>query len=85
MSENPRDTQFAGFAAALGAEIANTDGWNLADVEKLIARRAYDLVDHVVCWIDPLDFMSHENPLEYIINAMPDLTELPKEQRNEKQ
>ena len=86
-----RDTQFQGFASSLGAEIADTDGWNLADVEKLIARRAYDLVHHAIYCngIDSAYWPGHplygqasdiyERGTTQDVSKIPDLTELPRE------
>lgn len=78
---NPRDTQFKGFAQSLAAEIADTDGWMLSDVEKLIARRAHDLVQHTVGY--SLEYL-HECGVELsgsmgkrILPSIPDLKEWP--------
>lgn len=84
MSANPRDTQFAGFAKALYQEIEDmTCSFSVlpsADEMKrleceIYARRAYDLVAHV---------LSNEKlqwrPLEDIsVSDIPDLTEWPEE------
>lgn len=79
-----RDTQFLGFAASLAAEIANTDGWHLADVEKLIARRAYDLAHHVLrCNGIDIGFWDrrasdlYENEIITDLAGIPDMPELP--------
>lgn len=74
LSSNPRDTQFMGFAKLLVEEII----WkvpatiypleiDISDkLEKLLARRAYDLAHHVV-----------ENVSAYNMLSIPDLTEWP--------
>ena len=86
-----RDTQFLSFASSLAAEIADTDGWQLVEVEKLIARRAYDLVRHALyCngidsayWPDhPLHGRAsdiYERETTQKVDKIPDLTELPRE------
>ena len=76
-----RDTQFQGFASSLGAEIADTDGWNLADVEKLIARRAYDLVLHATWNIAPRDL--ERLWMKEVAAKVPDLPDLPDMERGE--
>ena len=43
-----RDTKFLPDARNLAAEIANTDGWNLNEVEKLIAQHFYDFAVRIV-------------------------------------
>lgn len=53
MSNNPRDTQFAGFAKLLvqginAIEIDPNQGYVLSPMERLIAQRAYDLTQHAV-------------------------------------
>lgn len=86
MSSDPRDTQFSGFAALLWTDISQ--GLSFFDfglsaeqqasidtaMKKMIAERAYDLVDHTVCWIEPIDYQCHENPCEVILKTIPDLT-----------
>jgi hypothetical protein len=59
MSNNPRDTQFAGFAKALLAEVLAADGVviepdnpNWPEEQLIIARRAYDLVAHAIECLD---------------------------------
>lgn len=70
-----RDTQFLGFAESLAAEIANTDGWMLVDVEKLIAQRVYDLVGHALdhAFTNGIIFDTPEEAA----NQIPDITALP--------
>lgn len=86
MSKDPRDTQFAGFARLLYDELARnvlaTSYTSWSDFEafkqeqsQIIARRAYDLVNHV---------LSNEKlqwyPIEEIsMRDIPDLKEWPKE------
>lgn len=76
---NPRDTQFKGFAQLLAAEIANTDGWMLSEVEKLIARRAYDLVLHTVWRTIPASGSTIKEyqglDIEEIAHLIPDMKE----------
>lgn len=74
-----RDTQFAGFAALLAAEIADTDGWKLADVEKLIAQRTYDLTQSFFehHYGDEAPFKQEE--IQRSIHMLPDPTSLPEQ------
>lgn len=82
-----RDTQFADFAELLTAEIADTDGWNLADVEKLVAQRAYDFAYHVLycdgidssCWNGRASDIYKRETLSRV-NALPDMVEWTNEQ-----
>lgn len=81
--ENARDTKFMGFAKALNKEITNLsldlfvrEGVMDAETvdreyEMLIARRAYDLVEHVY------QFQCFDH-LQWTVEHTPDLTELPK-------
>ena len=82
--EDPRKTQFAGFAKLLVEEIINEVPATIYPLEidisdkleKLLARRAYDLVQHVLCDHREIQWQ----PLESICMAeIADLTELPKD------
>ena len=76
----------------LTAEIANTGGWNLADVEKVVAQRAYDLALHVIDHLNhlpskrvTLSGSERRAYLEELLADVPDLTEwpdTPEEQHN---
>lgn len=76
MSDNPRDTQFQGFAKALMSELLTYFG-DFEDMKKTIARRAYDLAEHT---------LDHAPVREWALpcqgSDIPDLTELPKEQES---
>jgi hypothetical protein len=93
-TENPnlRDTQFAGFAKALYEELACnvvksphglSDGETFKQEQYLIiARRAYDLVEHTLNTINSPDYQYGEaskEEMEMPATAIPDLSELPKE------
>ena len=69
MSTNDRDTHFLGFAKLLFRELYGVDDTVEYPVpERLIARRAYDLVGHT---------LDHTNPTIYGFDHIPDLTEWP--------
>lgn len=83
-----RDTQFAGFAKALLKEIVDDmldeygfmnrshyESGDLNTAEELITRRAYDLVESAV-W-HALSFDPHEITGKEIIKSVPDMPELP--------
>ena len=87
---NERNTHFAGFAKALWQELLAVDeghidisDYNRIDEEMMeqyraiIARRAYDLVQHTILNIGPadLDMLTTEE----CVQRVPDLTELPSE------
>ena len=86
MSTIPRDTQFKGFAEKLYQEIEDlTCSFSVlpsADEMKrleceIYARRAYDLAQHALS-----NEKLHWYPLEEIsVSDIPDLTELPEEQK----
>lgn len=93
MSNNPRDTQFKGFAEALFCDLPwhdinidmDTDGWE-DRWEALIARRAYDLVAHIIRNLNDLEprqsILTQEEADRYhdeLLAGLPDLPELPKE------
>ncbi|GAC1661669.1 MAG: hypothetical protein PVS3B3_32390 [Ktedonobacteraceae bacterium] len=75
-----RDTQFAGFAELLLAEIADPDEWKLADVEKLVTQRAYDFAYHVLycngidssCWNGRASDIYKRETISKV-NALPDM------------
>lgn len=89
MSENPRDTQFKGFASLILGEMlqasktysglidSESSTWQEA-MQQIIARRAYDLIEHTICSENPIahQCMSEDE----IVASIPDLTEWPKEQ-----
>ena len=87
MSNTPRATQFTGFAHALLLEmLAQRQGewidFNSGDTSEIeeystiIARRAYDLVTHVLhITDDPSKVMRPQQ----IVERIPDMTEFPKE------
>lgn len=93
---NPRDTHLAGFAAALFQEmqadltalfvaLGNRREHNITSAEsiiqQLLARRAYDLVVHVLWHTIPADGSSIKQyqglTIEQIAAMIPDLPELP--------
>lgn len=85
MTTDPRDTQFAGFAARLlqelldqGAYVAISEwatGGDSFKSEQLIARRAYDLATHIYEHAINANTADPEIGLRYI----PDLREWPEE------
>lgn len=85
MSENPRDTRFAGFAHLLSVEVANllieragsNDGLDDAqEVELLITQRAYDLVRHTISHIQTAN---EGCTIDEHVEVTPDLTSWPEE------
>lgn len=86
MSNNPRDTQFQGFAKALMSELL-TYFCDFEDMKKTIARRAYDLVEHTIVELscqDALDFSSpdfdkYEYTASEMVEIISDMTELQKD------
>lgn len=87
-----RDTQFAGFAKALWDEIAEEMAeataygreYSIADgsIEWIIARRAFDLAVHIAHHVNVCgeDLKSKFWTASEIVEGIPDLAELPKEQ-----
>ena len=82
-TENPRNTQFAGFAKLLMKDldaVSTTTYANLGKAreayELAIARRAYDLAMHVIEHTDPEICGEYDAP-ESKIRFVPDLTEWP--------
>lgn len=88
-----RDTQFQGFAKALVDELMSLElvyagvtidspssmsRYYREEWEKIIARRAYDLVLHTVECVDMVDLARLFR--QEIAERIPDMTELPKEQ-----
>lgn len=47
-AENQRSTKFLEIARDITSDIASTDGWNLADVERLVAEHLYDFALHLL-------------------------------------
>lgn len=84
MNDPERDTKFQGFAKLLTDELIQQTPLGISDeVEKIIARRAYDLVDFAIFHIavemskdSAVMFLPRSDVVKYI----PDITELPKEQ-----
>lgn len=85
---NPRDMQFKGFAKKLIEEmLAQRQGnwidfndWDHDEIEEysqVIARRAYDLVEHTLSWTAHID-LDRLLPDEHA-TRIPDLTEWPEE------
>lgn len=84
MSENPRDTQFKGFAKALMHEMVALNGYGCIDISghwtdediqeyvDAIARRAYDLVVHTIYSVPPLAYECRED--DEIVASIPDFT-----------
>ena len=73
VSSNARDTQFQGFAELLFEEIVSTE--DLEDVQKIIARRAYDFA----CYVSGEFVPKCEDSVKGCVERIPDMTELPKE------
>ncbi len=77
-----RDTHFAGFAKLLADELQVTGGYPLSEVKQLIARRAYDLVTHVLWQTTPASGSTIKKykglTIEEIARAIPDMPALPK-------
>jgi hypothetical protein len=83
MSDNPRDTQFAGFATLLFEELKNTEAFEIVDaeqfwggnlkaeVQRIIAQRAYDLVKYI------LSAASGQTNIDEVMPFIPDMTEWP--------
>jgi len=71
---NPRDMQFAHFARMLCADLIRADPsyW-----QQLIARRAYDLVWHVLSRVEP-DALAYQ-PLANVMCVVPDVDAWPDE------
>lgn len=91
MSENARDTQFAGFASLLWKEIQHEyitylqrEFGTFAEcderVEQIIARHAYDLVQHSVeSCEEQEDEMDCRIRSERLLRNIPDLMKFPEE------
>jgi hypothetical protein len=95
MSNNARDEQFKGFAGMLAKELRDQGLLDIGNTTKpltdppidleyekikhIIARRAYDLVDHAIGSMEPIDLQCCESYVE-VVQGIPDMTELPKEQ-----
>lgn len=75
-----RDTQFQGFAKLLTDELVQQTPLGISDeVEKIIARRAYDLVEHTLEHAETIAF-DRLSIDEHVERLIPDMTKLPKEQ-----
>lgn len=87
--QNSRDTQFAGFAKMLLNDIMRSNAvdivdvqrfWrdeDIAEVEQIIARRAYDLAHHIIehVEISAIDMLS----IDECVERIPDMDEWPEE------
>jgi hypothetical protein len=74
-TDNPRDTQFQGFAKLVMSELLTYFG-DFEDMERIITQRAYDLVQHVLFDHKEIQWQ----PLESIsMEEITDMTELPKD------
>jgi hypothetical protein len=90
---NERDTQFKGFATLLRQDIFKQLQWldfgftpkqqESIDraIEKLIARRAYDLVKHAIesCTLQEENVGARMNE-DYLLSNIPDMTEWPEDE-----
>jgi len=88
-----RDTQFARFAKALWNELSEAGYLSLVhqpdfavyfedDALKMIAQRAYDLVEHACEAVEDKETeYTARITLECMIDSVPDMPELPKEQQ----
>lgn len=86
-----RDTKFQGFAKLLmdelgdqgfvfeGADDINRDE-QLEQIKLLIARRAYDLMGHVIGYLNSYEYDVATCDQD-LIDCIPDMTRLPKEAR----
>jgi hypothetical protein len=97
MGDNSRDTQFKNFSNALTDELikylTSRGGLTLDEIEqewnKIIAHRAYDLVQHTLNKTNEHSYQFMMSSCEYhptiekCMKRIPDMTELPKEQSNE--
>jgi hypothetical protein len=67
---------FHGFATDITAEIANTDGWNLADVERMVAEHLYQFAVHILMHTTPVagsPIKKYQGmTLDEIVQAIPD-------------
>jgi hypothetical protein len=89
MSENPRDTQFKGFAEKVLGEMlhasktysglidSESGAWQEA-MQQIIARHAYDLVCHCFEQMNPIAPQACSTT-EEMLEGIPDLTEWPDE------
>lgn len=86
--QNARDTKFAGFAKALVEDLFRfhaLDGRTFVNqgdkIEQIVARRAYDLVEHACKNVNDdqarAGMILHPNAM---LRAVKDMTELPKEE-----
>lgn len=80
-TENPRDTQFIGFAKLLMRDLDTVSTTTYASLDKAreayelaIARRAYDLAEHVIEHTDPAICGEYDAPASKI-QFVPDMTE----------
>lgn len=82
MSDDIRSNQFREAARSIVADIANTDGWQLANVEKLVAEHLYDFACHVTQNIMPNDLHDMDagtKTQQEVLSIVPDMAELPEE------
>ena len=91
---NPRDTQFQGWAKLLLDELLGDwefgyidvsrrrEPQECAEMETIMARRAYDLVEHVIGNIVPDDLLERtdKKSIAEVACSIPDMTQWPKEQ-----
>jgi hypothetical protein len=93
MSDNPRDTQFAGYAKLLlkklfaGEDIwidTITPDWE-AKWERIIAQGAYDLASHILSHTTEAMVAECELPscIPECVESLPDLTAWPEQQHEE--
>ncbi len=83
MSDDPRNTQFAGFANLLYEELDKRDYLWIADgdeqsVKTPLSQRAYDLVQHALHSFELAELECCESRDE-LLPGIPDMTEFPKE------
>jgi hypothetical protein len=92
VSDNLRDTQFSGFATLLLDELVEDmlggvpimiGSYAYDDMKEIIARRAYDLVEHSIRYVAML--MANDSEVMFIprqdgADFVSDMTEWPKEE-----
>jgi hypothetical protein len=84
-TDNPRDTQFKGFAKLLMRDLDAVSTTTYASLDKAkeayelaIARRAHDLVENTIYSMSPIAFQCCEN-FDQLVREIPDMTEWPDE------
>lgn len=86
MNNNPRDIRFTNFANLLIDEllskkdgVMDTSDWWQDQARAIIARRAYDLVQHVIQRVEP-SALAYQ-PLPSVMRTLPDMESWPDENK----